>query len=429
MDLSPLLRALRGGTLAEYEEALGAFDVKAMPPGDADLLLLDLLEMCRQDGLNDKAVATLARWESIVWDSTDYDPYDPQKGDVPTAALIRLFSLAPADPETLAYVGWLFAEVASSVELALDVCERLAGPQTQRALETIFRTFGRPGREDLIALRGVALEAQNPQAREYVETALREVSPFAPAPLWLGNFTDDEELPLQSEIVYPAPLGLGDVKEIWPPTKAADYASAGAAYFGVQPNRAGLLAKYEKLRAEAPEEYKKEVGLFALAEMRSALQEDPELFRIFGPCNTRLGCDLSADHPCASHGGCRMFLCQCSEAWDDDEEDDSGLYAADRAGGFRLMAWFRGSCDFCFRRIASPYHALRRPLLAGGWQGTFCSGECLRDFVQAGLRRVDGAQCAEGRCVPLANDDPEVVVVRLLEEEVMATGIQDRLLG
>jgi hypothetical protein len=65
-----------------------------------------------------------------------------------------------------------------------------------------------------------------------------------------------------------------------------------------------------------------------------------------------------------------MFYCVCIE--DIDYEDTSYLNEVEDP-----QAWFHGSCEHCERKIRKFRHAVRFPVLGGGWIGCFCSFDCL----------------------------------------------------
>lgn len=101
---------------------------------------------------------------------------------------------------------------------------------------------------------------------------------------------------------------------------------------------------------------------------RQQLSSDVVLFRILGPVNPVVDADLTSDGACCNFGGCRMLTCIDFDRYDvdtdtfDDETD-----------------WFTGNCQICFLKIANRAHAVRMPLVHGGWRGCYCSIECLRN--------------------------------------------------
>jgi hypothetical protein len=107
--------------------------------------------------------------------------------------------------------------------------------------------------------------------------------------------------------------------------------------------------------------------------------DDTTLFQEFGPVNTIYSPSSSLGdptHECVKYGGCRMLLCKEFESVDVNGDDVDVM-----ADEVHIHDWFRGSCDHCLKKIARRNYAVRLPLCHGGWQGCFCSLECLREIV------------------------------------------------
>lgn len=77
---------------------------------------------------------------------------------------------------------------------------------------------------------------------------------------------------------------------------------------------------------------------------------DEENIRVHGPIN---------GYSCK--GGCRMFLC-CEYEGEEGEGRES---------------WFRANCSECGISIPSYRYCVRKPLIGGGWQGCYCSVDCI----------------------------------------------------
>ena len=99
--------------------------------------------------------------------------------------------------------------------------------------------------------------------------------------------------------------------------------------------------------------------------------ENPEqtsAARIFGPLNRMMDRDCISNP--YSNGPCRMLECICCE-FDDVSYGDQkieGVYSN----------WFTGKCKVCLRGIRDASHAVRLPLEEGGWNGCYCSIDCIR---------------------------------------------------
>jgi hypothetical protein len=107
------------------------------------------------------------------------------------------------------------------------------------------------------------------------------------------------------------------------------------------------------------------------------------LNRLFGPPNNIFGSHCST----SPNGVCRMLTCRCRD-FDQDCEDCELIVDTNPNG------WFSGSCDFCSLKILDPCYAIRYPIKNGGWDGCFCSMECMteappRDLDELTSSRVD----------------------------------------
>jgi hypothetical protein len=84
--------------------------------------------------------------------------------------------------------------------------------------------------------------------------------------------------------------------------------------------------------------------------------------RLFGLVNCR------EEKCCSYDGNCRMLTCECySNANIEDDEQNN------------LPSWFLGRCQKCMKSINKYHYAIRMPVENGGWQGCFCSLECMED--------------------------------------------------
>lgn len=108
------------------------------------------------------------------------------------------------------------------------------------------------------------------------------------------------------------------------------------------------------------------------------VQDDIDLFRIFGPVNPYSDMDFSelttfnsegVEEPDENkiYGGPRMFLDSTGEY---DEENDE-----------HLTNWFSGSCINCHKKIRHKHYAVRLPVITGGWFGCYCSWDCVREYT------------------------------------------------
>lgn len=116
---------------------------------------------------------------------------------------------------------------------------------------------------------------------------------------------------------------------------------------------------------------KKKVHEYVLSEQRILYGNNPEVQKVVGPVHVNTASSLTSDYICNRYGGCPMLLCSCYLPPEDEREslfDDE-------------ISWFRGSCDYCWRRIRRKAHAVRLPLIDGSWKGCYCSFICIQNDI------------------------------------------------
>jgi len=99
-------------------------------------------------------------------------------------------------------------------------------------------------------------------------------------------------------------------------------------------------------------------------------------FRVWGPENR------FDDRDCVSNpeakGPCRMLLCTCRDA----EENEGEI----------KTEWFTGECDNCKREIQDISHAVRYPAREGGWKGCYCCFRCVFESPPYQMKKEDNAR-------------------------------------
>ena len=90
--------------------------------------------------------------------------------------------------------------------------------------------------------------------------------------------------------------------------------------------------------------------------------------RTFGPLNSFVDSECSNEK--CYLDGCRMLTCTCHL-----EEGQE--------------KWFRGACDFCEKIIKNISYAVRIPEKEGGWNGCFCSVDCLERVAPRSFKLDD----------------------------------------
>lgn len=98
----------------------------------------------------------------------------------------------------------------------------------------------------------------------------------------------------------------------------------------------------------------------------------PDIDRLLGPANNFM---KQGPYNRCSRYGCRMLSCLCKGMPYRGSDEDMPLDTL--TPGFTPV-WYSGACDYCMTRIPRASWAVRRPVIDGGWIGTYCSWECVR---------------------------------------------------
>lgn len=218
-----------------------------------------------------------------------------------------------------------------------------------------------------------------------------------------GHFIDDsdefadfdkkgEQLPFEEDIQvpeYPSVYSAGDVLEVIP-----DYWDELWSYIESEVDQEKII----NVDTEPEEEFQflkhrvLSMPLFKLnllfGNILGAISYDDMLVdaayvRIMGPRNA-IPSDDNKD------GGERMLTCN---VYDFDEEENEEYN------------WFLGFCLNCGLRIRRLTHALRLPVLGGGWKGCYCSPECA-------LKQIDLEDTITPRILQEVVEDLHVIGVQ-----------------
>lgn len=238
---------------------------------------------------------------------------------------------------------------------------------------------------------------------DYLEEHLRQTSRYAEIPEWVYNFAGNgaEPPPYEDELVYPElPKETFKLPSL---EQSIEILTGGLSQLGLPEDVIESKQKQleDQLRKASTIE-RKEVLLpiFELQERQDVFQDDPDVFALVGPVNALYGymeehIEDQNEDPCVKYGGCRMLTC------------NHFLDVDPYTGESWSLNWFTGSCDYCFLKIRNSCHAVRKPRIMGGWEGCFCSFECL--IHSLGEQNL-----------------PQRSIIRNVEEQLKEYGIQDR---
>lgn len=158
------------------------------------------------------------------------------------------------------------------------------------------------------------------------------------------------------------------------------------------------------------------------------LADRADLFRVFGLCLPLSGgllLKVLSKDPCEMWGGCRAMTCWHNENVDIHTDD---VVSQDPVAEGRLdeIWWFTGKCDECMLVIEKECYAVRMPLETGGFEGCFCSFECMRKRVKSQPISIAVEDKYEGTKLTEGINENRLHLVNKMEQMYNKFGIWDR---
>ena len=147
---------------------------------------------------------------------------------------------------------------------------------------------------------------------------------------------------------------------------------------------------------------------FIISTFYNNFTDNKDLNQWYGPSNPLLfGMNIfdTQHKECMKYGGCRMFLCN---------HDNKNENLQIKPGKY---SWFKGTCDMCLNKIQKYHHAVRRPLITGGWSGCYCSFDCVHKFYIS-LFHYENTDTE--------NYETYAIGIDYFENKILSDGIQDR---
>lgn len=370
--LNLLTRAIEEDDIKDVQEQLTNIDLSDMSLAASNSLLAKLL--AKTVKLRQEAVA-----RALIDKWTEYNFMEIQ-----TPIITQLFSLPLITTETLRWITQLYPDI-TFIRHMTSLIDNDSSPEIMQAAVKLTRVYPSQSVDVYEALlrycndQKIIEDYPNVVMMEFIKSEYEKVAPYAPKPSWIIEFRESKgsrlsDADLKRDICREIPIHalLLDEKE------ALDILTNGLSIADRQKVQNGYL--------QLPDEKKREL-LHAVSHRKRLLEmtENIELYRIFGPSNlswdiaTIVNDDIKDTiNPCKDHGGCRMFTCNEIEVYNnemerltDPEEEEEPVKDP--------LAWFRGNCDFCHRKIEKPCYAVRLPLTMGAWAGCYCSWEHVRD--------------------------------------------------
>jgi len=392
------VESIKNDNLKLLDDVLKIMPVENLTVKNQDTLLLTFLSLCTENERKEAAKLILERWNVIYPDNDKI------------SILPRLFLNNKFDIYILSFLMSIYNDF-TFVELMDEFSQWDVSPNVVTACSKADSIFGPQPLKTYELIRDNAIEHKNYVVEDYIIAKILEISPFAPKPDYIKNYIEEyfdeykNKLPTEKELEE---LGEKESKKetslegiILPDDdEAVNMLTEGLIRWGISIEEINEAKKLLKEEISSSEEKKRELLLPIIKNQKEEyLDSDRLLFWIFGPSNPIIGQNLTLNTPSAKYGGCRMFL---TNLFDYDEEFD---YVAD---------WFTGNCEQCLLRIRHRWYAVRLPRVHGGWEGCFCSWECVKEKLED---------------IEIDQMQPEILTHQLIEAYKIKTeeiGIQDR---
>lgn len=362
-----------------------------------DLIPVDDLDTSTRNSLFYNFISLCAQYHNLHAGSLIFDkwelPYEANRG--PVSNYVKLYLRPEYDPALLAFCRQIYRTYTFS-ECVSELMDLDENDNISVAGHKLVQVYGEQTLNTYKNLQQMA-NTRNNVVFDFLLDKIREINEFAPPPSYL---LPTEVIPKESSVIIPdfpqIEITLPSDEEL------ADLLLGGMSRFGLQSSdmikaKNTLILKLstspleEKIRLIEPI-YRNKIS-------DEIVQKDQRLFVLLGPVNPHTN---SYDHSTSEeiqYGGPRMML--------------SGAYDFDDDGSSVPADWFIGYCQFfgCGQRIRRRYHAFRRPVPHGGWEGCYCSPDCIRQANEF----VEGDQIIDA------------FLLDIFEEQVNRIGILDRI--
>lgn len=282
--------------------------------------------------------------------------------------------------------NFTLVEIVESLNILgkdIQVYQVISASEFKWACDKAVKVFGIPTVDNLEYFYNLT-KNENGAIADYFAFILRQIGKFAEIPDWVYNPSDgmpvkvsDVTLPMESDIAIPDyepdtkyQISIEDTVDLilknsdivlYDKNTGEEISSLGD---GIKESevKESLIKRLTELNELGKLNMMQEYGYIKQME---TLQDDEELFRLLGPVCPITGADLED----MKYGGERMFI--SNKFVYDDGTEDTDIYIT--------TSWFLGYCEYCNLRLRRKYHAVRQPLIDGGWIGCFCSWQCVKD--------------------------------------------------
>lgn len=323
-------------------------------------------------------------------------------GSDPLPSITMLFLNAEITNETLTFVVKNFPE-KQDVDYYIDIINTRNDKEALRAAVNIHKNFPDTTAETWQQLAELSepeedddeLYDYKPLLHAFFLACYEETNKDDEKPSWVKNIEEKQikDIPFTMPSVHQATeLIMNDMN---------------ARNFKFMSGEKSLLTEDEKLMndlliAQYAISTVQEKILMLEPVMKLDNFDDTALFQEYGPVNTMYTFSegYGDNYICSQYGGCRMFTCTEFEDCGPDgyEFDIMSIHDTEI-----VPDWYRGTCDHCHKKVKK-YHAVRMPLLCGGWKGCYHL-KCLEERV---------------------SDPITALMVGRIKEQLNVIGIRDR---
>lgn len=386
--ISEIMTDIENGSIQKLTNHLSQLPLAIIDLDLSDEFLVMLLTQAWLYGQDDTIPAILDAWKVIY----------PKEERIPFYVHIASISTLNADILSFVYIDGLKSRGITYMGIMTEMMNN-HNYDVGLICSKITEAFGKINYETLLTLQQIADKEENAIILNFLNEKIRKNAPYQDVPSWVLDFRNeasgevipDELLPSYEDTKY-IPYDI-DIKV---------------------PSTDELIAMYDKKLIET--DLSKQGYINAINDMTSETKEkifrpmlerqayyhrqnDSVLFRLYGPSMMSVNPTLDE----LKYGGERMFLTVTNP-----EPDDTGMV--------QIQDWFTGSCDVCLLKIKRRWHAVRKPIVSGGWYGCFCSWRCVR-LGMAIPKEYDGLPDA---------DIMTRSTIDQIETQMNMIGIQDR---
>lgn len=365
--------AISEGNENDLKAAL--YEIEMGTPEKAASSIFEVLTLCFEHQRQDMVRLTVDHWRSFNFLEAE------------RPVLVSLYFLPEVDIDVLKFVRDSLRD-KNTDRYFEAVRYRLNSPSAVDALQRLGDVYGRADAETYRSILKNIEEYQtvigsdNTPLREHVTERISEVERYAAYPSWISS--ERRTVPAHSDLAEEAEkyaLLRMETAVSNLTSQERRYAINSILEAPLEIFRDNAVVDSIRRKLESSDEKDaRDINNLLRSNNELTLYSDRQLFRTFGPAHPISGYQTTLDSrskvPCDKFGGCRMMLCYEFENIDPLTGEPYDVDIVENEN-YDLVDWFRNSCDYCLKKIRAKHHALRRPMISGGWVGCFCSWNCI----------------------------------------------------